>query len=249
MYPYRGSNYGNPRVKPTPYQLGHPTWSDISTVRNFHLVGSYFSFNLSTCTARVASSLFPPGDADAVVCATGFSPTAGNWGGLKPGSSVPVDKQGTINLVDAASRSGKVQHFVLVSSLLTNAANCKQTDNPNYKVLQAFGGVLGSKREAEVYLQKSGVPYTVVRPGGLSNDPPTGGIVASGADTLFGNDSDPGREISRDTVAEVAIEALFQANADNKIVEIVGSKSGSGTPKDVWFDIPIAPSSGCATPV
>lgn len=50
-------------------------------------------------------------------------------------------------------------------------------------------------------------------------------------------------------VAEVAIEALFQANADNKIVEIVGSKSGSGTPKDVWFDIPMAPSSGCATPV
>ena len=27
-----------------------------------------------------------------------------------------------------------------VSSLLTNGAACKQTDNSNYKVLQAFGG-------------------------------------------------------------------------------------------------------------
>lgn len=66
-----------------------------------------------------------------------------------------MDKQGTINLIDASKSSG-VAHFVLVSSLLTNGADCKQTDNANYKVLQAFGGVLASKREAEVYLQKSG---------------------------------------------------------------------------------------------
>ena len=90
-------------------------------------------------------------------CATGFTPTASNWGGLKPNSSIAVDKQGTINLIDASKSSG-VGHFVLVSSLLTNGADCKQTDNANYKVLQAFGGVLASKREAEVYLQKSGTP-------------------------------------------------------------------------------------------
>jgi hypothetical protein len=47
-------------------------------------------------------------------------------------------------------------------------------------------------------------------------------------------------------VAEVAIEALFQASADNKIVEIVGTP-GAGAPKSSWFDVPIAPVSGCAT--
>jgi len=196
-------------------------------------------------TAPLDNIVAAIGNADAVVCATGFTPTASNWGGLKPNSSIAVDKQGTINLIDASKSSG-VGHFVLVSSLLTNGADCKQTDNANYKVLQAFGGVLASKREAEVYLQKSGLDFTVVRPGGLSNEPATGGIVAQGADTLFGTDGEVGREISRDLVAEVAIEALFQASADNKIVEIVGTP-GAGAPKSSWFDVPIAPVSGCAT--
>ena len=97
-----------------------------------------------------------------MICATGFTPSAANWGGLKPKSSLPVDKQGTVNLVDASkAASGSVKHFVLVSSLLTNAEACSQTNNPNYKVLQAFGGVLGAKREAESYLQDSGAITTI----------------------------------------------------------------------------------------
>ncbi len=41
--------------------------------------------------------------------------------------------QGTINLADAAVRNGGVQHFVLLSSLLTNAPAVGQAGNPNYK--------------------------------------------------------------------------------------------------------------------
>ena len=91
-----------------------------------------------------------------MICATGFTPTAANWGGLKPNSSMPVEKQGTINLLEASKAAGGVKHFVLVSSLLTNAVACNQTNSSSYKVLQAFGGVLGAKREAESYLQDSG---------------------------------------------------------------------------------------------
>eukprot|EP00240_Pyramimonas_obovata_P004055 CAMPEP_0118925594 /NCGR_PEP_ID=MMETSP1169-20130426/3458_1 /TAXON_ID=36882 /ORGANISM="Pyramimonas obovata, Strain CCMP722" /LENGTH=347 /DNA_ID=CAMNT_0006866941 /DNA_START=31 /DNA_END=1074 /DNA_ORIENTATION=- len=201
-------------------------------------------FDVTGAVDEIAAAI---GDADAVICATGFTPTAGNWGGLKPGSSLPVEKEGTINLV-AAAKKADIKHFVLVSSLLTNGADCNQTNNSNYKVLQAFGGVLSSKREAEVAVQRSGLDYTIVRPGGLSNDPPSGGIIAGGADTFFGLDSDPGREISRDSVAEVSIEALFAPAADKKIVEILGA-SGKATPKAGWFDFPEAPSTGCATPV
>lgn len=55
---------------------------------------------------------------------------------------------------------------------------------------------------AERYLRSSGLQYTIVRPGGLSNDPPSakGNLFVSGEDTLFGLESDPGRAISRDTV-------------------------------------------------
>jgi hypothetical protein len=53
--------------------------------------------------------------------------------------------QGTIKLVDAAKARG-VSTFVLLSSLLTNAAAVGQKDNPNYKFLNLLGGVLDHKQ-------------------------------------------------------------------------------------------------------
>lgn len=55
-----------------------------------------------------------------------------------------VDNLGTQHLVDAAKLAG-VGSFVLVSSLLTNAKAVGQEKNPNYVVLQLFGGVLEEK--------------------------------------------------------------------------------------------------------
>lgn len=76
---------------------------------------------------------------DAVVCATG-------GGAVSPfdNRAKKVDNQGTKNLVDAAKSAG-IRKFVLVSSLLTNAKEKGQSSNPNYIVLQLFGGVLEEK--------------------------------------------------------------------------------------------------------
>ena len=56
--------------------------------------------------------------------------------------------------------------------------------------------------QAELYLRASGLDYTIVRPGGLSAEPPeqVGSLVVRGEDTLFGLPGDPGRSISRITV-------------------------------------------------
>jgi len=81
--------------------------------------------------------------------------------------------------------------------------------------------------------------WTIVRPGGLSNDTPdkVGNLVVGAEDTLFGLESDPGREISRDTVAQVLVAALQQGAADNKVVEIVSSPSKAELPEDKWFAV------------
>lgn len=169
----------------------------------------------------------------AVVCATGFTPSLN----FKKDNPAQVDHKGTDNLVAAATANGAVKKFVLVTSLLTNAKAVGQANNDNYKFLNALGGVLDEKLAAELNLRGSGLDYTIVRPGGLSNEPPeaVGNLIVRGEDTTFGLDTDPGREISRDTVAAVCVEALFSEAASKRVVEIVSSPSAPVLPSDKWF--------------
>lgn len=87
-----------------------------------------------------------------------------------------VDYYGTVNLVEACRKLG-VTKFVLVSSILVNGAAMGQLLNPAYVFLNAFGLVLVAKLQAEQYIRKSGINYTIIRPGGLKNDPPNGNVV------------------------------------------------------------------------
>ncbi|KAK3032678.1 hypothetical protein RJ639_036742 [Escallonia herrerae] len=147
-------------------------------------------------------------DTDAVICATGFRPS---WDLLAPWK---VDNYGTVNLVEACRTLG-VKRFVLISSILVNGAAMGQLLNPAYIFLNVFGLTLIAKLQAEQYIRKSGINYTIVRPGGLKNDPPRGNIVMEPEDTLSEG------SISRDQVAEVAVEALLHPESYYKVVEIV----------------------------
>ena len=113
-----------------------------------------------------------------VVCATGARPSIS--GLLFGGADSPynVDNLGTSNLVDAALEN-KCKAFVLVTSLLTNAAAVGQASNQNYIFLNLFGNVLVEKKKGEDYLKASGINYVIVRPGGLSDSPQSalGGLI------------------------------------------------------------------------
>lgn len=134
-----------------------------------------------------------------VISAAGARPSADLTGPFK------VDYLGTRNLVDVAKASG-VKQFVLVSSLCVSNL---------FHPLNLFGLILVWKQWGENYLRQSGVPYTIVRPGGLKNDDNTEAIIMSSADTLFEG------SIPRQKVAEVCVASLFLPAANNKIVEIV----------------------------
>lgn len=148
------------------------------------------------------------GDAEAVVCATGFRYS---WDVFAPWK---VDYFGTVNLVEACRKIG-VNRFILISSILVNGAAMGQIFNPAYIVLNVFGLTLIAKLQAEQYIRRSGINYTIIRPGGLRNDSPAGNIVMEPEDTLYEG------SISRDQVAEVAVEALFCPESSYKVVEIV----------------------------
>lgn len=67
--------------------------------------------------------------------------------------------------------------FILVSSLLVNGAAMGQILNPAYIILNVFGLTLVAKLQAEKFIRRSGINYTIVRPGGLREDPPSGNVV------------------------------------------------------------------------
>ncbi|XP_004508442.1 uncharacterized protein At2g34460, chloroplastic [Cicer arietinum] len=160
-------------------------------------------------------------DTEAVVCATGFRP---GWDLLAPWK---VDNFGTVNLVEAC-RKVNVNRFILISSILVNGAAMGQLLNPAYIFLNVFGLTLVAKLQAENHIRKSGINYTIIRPGGLKNEPPTGNVVMEPEDTLYEG------SISRDQVAEVAVESLAYPEASYKVVEIVARPDA---PKRAYHDL------------
>lgn len=138
-------------------------------------------------------------DSTVILSATGAAPS------FDPTGPYKVDFEGNKNLIDLAKEKG-IEQFVMVSSLCTSKF---------FHPLNLFWLILVWKKQAEDYLRQSGVTYTIVRPGGLSNDDNSDAIVMSSADTLF-----EGR-IPRTKVAQVCVEALLRPEAKNKVVEIV----------------------------
>lgn len=123
-----------------------------------------------------------------------------------------VDYGGVRNLADAAVEA-QVSHFVLVSSM-----GVSQKD---HALNTMFGNILNWKFKGEEALRNSGVPYTIVRPGGLTDDPGR-----QQALLFLQGDRHQGR-IPRADVARVLIEALTISEARYKTFELI---SGEGSP-------------------
>jgi uncharacterized protein YbjT (DUF2867 family) len=147
-------------------------------------------------------------DCTVVLCATGATPS------FDPTGPYRIDYEGTKHLVDVAKVKG-IQHFVLVSSLCVSNL---------FHPLNLFWLILVWKRQAEKYIQNSGLTYTIVRPGGLKNTEDEAAIVMKSEDKLFEG------SIPRTKVALVSVEALFQPAARNKIVEIVTNAEAPAQP-------------------
>ncbi|HEY2052458.1 MAG TPA: SDR family oxidoreductase [Solirubrobacterales bacterium] len=97
--------------------------------------------------------------ADAVVFAAGAGPGSGD------ARKSTMDLGGAVRLIDAAKAEG-ISRFLIVSSM--------GADKAPEDGAEGFGAYLRAKFEADEALRASGLDYTVVRPGGLTDDPGTG---------------------------------------------------------------------------
>src|ERR1700746_222181 len=100
--------------------------------------------------------------ADAVVFAAGAG----------PGSGIPrkdsVDRAASVLMADAAERAG-VRRFVQVSSMGAGQQRRPGSD-------EVWAGYITAKTAAEADLRGRDLDWTILRPGGLTDAPPTGRI-------------------------------------------------------------------------
>lgn len=121
-----------------------------------------------------------------------------------------VDYGGVRRLAEQAAQA-KIRQFVLVSSM-----GATHRDHPLNRM---YSNILTWKLKGEDALRASGVPYTIVRPGGLTE--------ARGGEFLptmmQGDDLSRQGRIARADVAAIAVAALDHPEAKSKTFEVIAS--------------------------
>jgi uncharacterized protein YbjT (DUF2867 family) len=135
---------------------------------------------------------------DAVVFSAGAGPGSG------PARKETMDYGGAVKLIEAAKQAG-VRRYVIVSSMGAD---------PDAPGDDTFAVYLRAKGRADNAVRASGLDVTVVRPGGLTNDPGTGRV-------SLDEGLRSGR-VPRDDVAAVLAAVLDSPNTIGRTVDLIG---------------------------
>lgn len=130
--------------------------------------------------------------------------SAGSGGQTGPDKTLLIDLWAAKKATDYA-KEAKVKQFIMVSSIGAGDPDELSSDIKPYLV---------AKHMADDYLIKSGVPYTIVRPGSLTNDKSQGKI------TIRRPDSRGEMTVARADVAKAVLFILTKDNLDGKIFEL-----------------------------
>lgn len=126
-----------------------------------------------------------------------------------------IDYRGQLNQIDAAQAAG-VEHIVLVGSM--------GGTNPQHPLNKmGNGNILIWKRKAEQYLIDSGIDYTIIRAGGLLDQPGSVRELLVGKDDVLLANPPQGipTSVPRADVAAVVVQALLAPNARNKAFDLI----------------------------
>lgn len=126
-------------------------------------------------------------------------------GGGDPKRTYAVDRDAAIRSMDAAQSAG-VDRYIMVSYFGAGPDHGVPEDDPFYAYAE-------SKAEADEYLKKTDLEWTILGPSALTDDPGTGSIdVTHKGDWKKGN-------TSRDNVAEVAADVISEPSTIGAFIE------------------------------
>jgi len=125
-----------------------------------------------------------------------------------------VDYAGVKALAEAAKAAG-VSQFILVSSM--------GVTHPEHQLNAMLDNILEWKLKGEEAVRATGIPYTIVRPGALTNEP--GG--QRGVRIMQGDPIDGEGSISRADVAAVLVSTIGRTDLYGTTFEIVGDNGST----------------------
>ncbi|QWC85043.1 SDR family oxidoreductase [Nocardioidaceae bacterium] len=141
---------------------------------------------------------------DAVVFAAGGGPD----GDVERKKS--VDLGGSLKSIEGAKIAG-ITRFVQISAISVD-------EDPGDDAGEVWQAYVHAKRDADTALRDSGLDWTVIRPGGLTDDAPTGKVTAA--------EKVERGEIPRADVADVVRRCLQDSTTVGKQFELVGGDTG-----------------------
>ncbi|CAG9467003.1 unnamed protein product [Pedinophyceae sp. YPF-701] len=123
-----------------------------------------------------------------------------------------ADSDGNINVINEAKKRG-VKKFILVTSIGVRESYGALSE----RAAEVLGPVLLEKAKAEEALEKSGMDWCIVRPGGLQSEMATGGGVLTESAEVCG-------AITRQDVAKLVCKATFSDKSVGKILAAVDTE-------------------------
>jgi len=133
--------------------------------------------------------------------------TAGSGGKTGPDKTLLIDLDGAVKTVEVAEKLG-IDRFIMVSAF---QAHKRENWNEHIKPYYV------AKHYADRILIQSDLNYTIIRPGGLLNEPGTGKISAG--------ESVEGTTIPREDVAKIILESLDEINTYKCSFDVVSGNT------------------------
>jgi len=137
---------------------------------------------------------------------------AGSGSKTGPEKTIDVDQNGAMAFVETCVRMN-ARRFVMLSSIAVDAPQRGPESLHHY---------FRAKAIADRHLQASGLDYTIVRPGFLTNEPGSGAI-ATGDD--LGPIAKETHSVSRENVARVLVDCLALDNTIEKTFEMIDGET------------------------
>lgn len=183
----------------------HPDFEPLAMIRKEEQKEKFDKMNVNTVIGDLEGDIDNAvGKADHIIFAAGSGSSTGT------DKTYAVDRDGAIKTIEKAMEKG-VKKYVMLSSMGAH--------DPAIVSEGSFKHYLIAKHDADEYLKKSDLDYTIVRPVRLTNDSATEKIKAAPHLNKSG-------KVSRADVARVLVESLTNPNVSRQTFEMLEGDAG-----------------------